>query len=411
MPRIPPELCTRCKGYKLLCGLPRCPILDRFRVQIQAATLVRGNSVEGDSPPSVLVGEYGYPRVRVHYMIPPGERGDDAAYREAPGEWSRRREPLSRIIGLRSGMVSATIRARVQDPWRLYELEVSLAAASSRPVDSEAELARPPTPRLLFDGVSKPIGPSAPAVRVRVSSNPSIPRPVESAISDDDLASRMTVELYRRGVDVYTIQRMLSLGLLGRLRRRRLVPTRWAITAVDDMVSKYLRERLRGAREASRAEVYYGEYLGNRFLIVIKPGPGSFEWIEAWHPSGVWTRGAGGLIFWRLMEDPRGRATASDGGFSAARLPVLEHLASRGVVGDVVIIREILPSYYAPVGNWHIRETVRRALESGPVAVDPLEDELRDLISSRLTVPLREVESRSLLLGLGRRVARLTDFM
>ncbi len=411
MPRIPPELCTRCKGYKLLCGLPRCPILDRFRSQIHAVNLVRGSSLEGETPPSLLVGEYGYPRVSIHYMIPPGARGEEAAYHEAPGKWSERREPLSRIIDLRSRMVSATFKARVDDPWKLYELEVSLAAASERPVDSEAELAKPPSPRLVFDGISKPVGPSAPARRVRVASNPRIPRPLDKAIWDDEVASRMIVDLYRRGVDLYMIQRSLSLGLLGRRRHRRLVPTRWAITAVDDTISRHLRQVIRSYREVSSTEVYYGEYLGNRFLIVIKPGPGSFEWIEAWHPSGVWTRGAGGVTYWRLLEDPLGRSEARDGGFSAARLPVLEYLASRGVRGDVVIIREILPTYYAPVGNWHIRETVGRALQSGPVLRDPSGDELRDVVARRLSIPAGEIASRSLLLGLGRRMARITDFM
>ena len=29
--RISAELCVRCKGYKRLCGLPYCPLMERFR--------------------------------------------------------------------------------------------------------------------------------------------------------------------------------------------------------------------------------------------------------------------------------------------------------------------------------------------------------------------------------------------
>ncbi len=64
MPRIPPELCTRCKGYRLLCGLPSCPILDRLRSQ--ARSLERAGwsqELHGSTPPSILVGERGYPGV------------------------------------------------------------------------------------------------------------------------------------------------------------------------------------------------------------------------------------------------------------------------------------------------------------------------------------------------------------
>jgi len=374
MPRVPPELCARCKGYKRLCGLPRCPILDSFRSQVRAVLRSSAGLVEGATPPSSLVGEWGYPKVNVYYMIPPSVRGDRASYYDAPREWSLRNEPLHRIIELRSSLVSASMRVPVTAPERLYELEITPAALSVKPVDSEAELRRPPTPRLVFDGVSKPVGPSSPARRVRVTGTPKLGGKLERMIWDDAPTREAVVELYNSGLDVYTIQKALSLGALGRLRRRRLVPTRWAITAVDDMLSSWLRSRLRGRPTISGAEVYTAEYLGNRFAVILYPGSGHFEWVEAWHPATAWTPGAGRVVTWRVHEDPLGRRTADDGGFSAARLAVLEHLNERGRVADVVIIREILPSYYAPVGNWHIRETVRQALSGQPRRYESMDE-------------------------------------
>jgi len=411
--RVPPELCARCKGYKRLCGLPRCPILEVFRGQVYASTRIQGTQVEGATPPGVLVGESGYPRVRVYYMVPPGMYGEDAYYRDAPSLWAARREPLAQIIRLRSELVSATIRAEARDPYTLYTREIGLASISEKPVDSEAILAKPPVARLRFDGISKPRGPSAPAKKIHVSGDPSLPRPVEKAIWDDALAEEAVWELYRAGVPVYTIQRMMSLGFLGRLRRRRLVPTRWAITAVDEILSRRLRGELRGAPTIDKPELYYGEYLGNRFLIVLLPGPGTFEWVEAWKPSTVWTKRAARTIVVRVEEDPLGRATAEDGGFSAAKLPVLEHLYARGRTADAVILREITPSYYAPVGNWHIRETVAQALARGPLAVAEDEAEARRLaekiLSSRGGDPDPLLGASRLLPRRGPR-RRITDF-
>ncbi|MEB3780450.1 MAG: Nre family DNA repair protein [Desulfurococcales archaeon] len=412
MPRIPPELCARCKGYKKLCGLPTCPILDRFRSQIHAANKIRDSVIEGESPPSILVGERGYPRVRVYYLIPPGYRGEEARYHEAPVEWTLRREPLQGIIRLRSELVSAYKRVEVNDPWKLYEDEISISAISERPVDSEAHLARPPSPRLSFNGLTKPLGPSAPVMKLRISSNPAIPRVIERAIWDDAKTTTSLIDLYTRGIDVYTLQKMLSAGLLGRIRRRRVVPTRWAITAVDDTISKYLRERIRDFKEASDVKVYYSEYLGNRFLIILMPGHGSVEWIEAWHPFTVWTRGARRVLYWRIYEDPLGRANGMDGGFSAARISVLEHLARSRVKGDVVIIREILPSYYAPVGNWHIRESVKRALSLPPIAVNPTLQELQSIIESKTSLRMNQLSNYVTLIGLGKkRISRITEFI
>ncbi len=406
---IPASLCVRCKGYKRLCGLPRCPILERFQAQTLAATRIQGRELGGLTPPGAVVGEHGYPRVRVYYAIPPTRDPADAAYREAPREWASRRVPLRRIIELRASTPTAAFEAQVTDPWKLYESELTPAALSLRPVDSEARLARPPVPRLRFDGITKPVGPTAPAERIAVTGSPSLPRKLESLIWDDAKAIDAVRELYLSGVDVYTIQRAMSLGALGSLKRRRLVPTRWAITAVDDILAGILRERLKGRPWIEGVEVYRAEYLGNRFTVILHPGPGRFEWVEAWHPRGLWTSTARDPMVWRVAEDDRGKATAVDGGFSAARTAILEALAKRGRRADVVIIREITPAYYAPVGNWHIREAVRMAMERDPLRMDSLEEAVAYALSLLEADP-RKVASKSPTLR-GVRQTKITDYM
>ncbi len=384
MPRIPPELCTRCKGYRRLCGLPTCPILDRLRSQVQALSRAGWErKVEGASPPSALVGEHGYPKVNLYYMVPPGVWGPEARKFEDPQGWAMSRIPLDVIVRLRSQLIAASVKVNAKKPYeKLYESEVGLAPLSVRPVDSEVELEKRPVPKVTFNGETKPVGPTAPAKSVRVGSNPSLPRPLERIIWDDVKASEAIRELYDAGVSIYAIQRALSLGFLGRLGRRRLVPTRWAITAVDEVLSASHRERLRNAKEVDDVEVYYSEYLGNRFLVILKPGPGWIEWIEAWHPGGLWTPNALQPTVWRVLEDPRGKRDADDGGFSAAKQAVLEALERRGRIADIIIVREITPSYYAPVGNWHIKETVRKAMEKGPILRNPDERELEEVATS-----------------------------
>ncbi len=410
MPSIPPELCARCKGYKLLCGLPRCPILDKFRAQVTAVQGLTGKYVQGSTPPSVLVGEYGYPKVSLYFMVPPNKLGEEAAYYDAPKLWAERRESLGIIVRLRSEMISGYQRLSVGEPWRLYETEVGLAAVAERPVDTELILKAQPIPRLAFDGITKPVGPRAPSEKVVVSGEPKLSKKVDEAIWDDANASDIIWELYRSGVDVYKIQDMMSLGFLGRLRRRRLVPTRWAITAVDDIISRQLRQELRDLPAVNSIEVHEAEYLGNRFLIFLMPGEGYFEWIEVWHPRGIWTQAASSPIVERVEEDPLGRASTEDGGFSAARLSVLESLVNMRRKADVVIVREVLPSYYAPVGNWHIRETVRRAMEQRPEALASAEEAVARL-ARWITVNPSYVLSQSVLLGTRYKKRSLIDYM
>lgn len=201
MTRIPAELCARCKGYKKLCGLPKCPILEEFRSQLNSSLKIIDKNAGGSTPPSGLVGEYGYPKVLFHYMIPPGINGDEAKYRDNPILWSIKKEPLENIIKMRSELVSATIVVDINRPWELYQNEIGLAIISERPVDSEVLLKKPPLPKLSFDGITKPVGPRAPAEKIIVRSNPKLSKATEKIIWDDLKAENALWNLYKEGVD------------------------------------------------------------------------------------------------------------------------------------------------------------------------------------------------------------------
>lgn len=368
--RIPPQLCARCKGYKKLCGLPACPILEKFRLQAEAVSRIQGGrEVEGATPPSIVVGEAGYPRVPLLFNIPPGAYGDSARIYDAPEIWRETRPGLRELLGLRSSLVASITRFDARNPWRLYEKEISLVAVSERSVESRAVLAKPPIPSLRFDGILAPQGPTAPAEKIEVEGSPKLPRRLEKLIWDDARSIEAMLELYRSGVDVYLLIRALSLGLLGRIRSRRLVPTRWAITAVDQTISTRLLHYVRIYDTIDQVELYHGGYLGNYFTVILVPGGYEAEMIEVWHPLTPWTRSADRPVVFYIEEHPSLRIEPLDGGYIAARLAVAEHLYRRRRQAKVIIVREITKDYYAPIGNWHIRETMRRILSAGPAAV------------------------------------------
>ncbi len=409
MTRIPPELCAQCKGYKKLCGLPRCPILEEFRARVNSSLRISNKDVNGSTPPSGLIGEYGYPKVLFHYMIPPGLSGDNARYRDNPVLWSIRKEPLDNIVKMRSELVSATVIVDINRPWELYQNEIGLAIISERPVDSEVLLKKEPLPKLSFDGITKPVGPKAPAEKIIVRDNPKLSATTEKIIWDDLKAEKAIWKIYTSGVDIYTIQNMFSLGFLGKTKNRRLVPTRWSITAVDDIISNELRKKIRDFNDINSIMAFEGEYLSNRFLIVFTPGEGSFEWIEVWHPSSIWTKYATKPIIDKVEEDALGRVSNMDGGFSAARLSVLEYLYKIKRKANVVILREILPTYYAPVGNWHIRETVKNSLLKDPIIKTNDIKEVIFYIRNWIKANPEDVIEKSNLLNLKKK--KLTEFM
>lgn len=403
------SLCVKCKGGKKLCGLGKCPILERVKSHVNIYKYVESERFDGATPPSLLVGEYGYPKVRVMLNVPPGRYGSDAVIYDAPILWWGKLG-LEDIIRLRSSMVASTTIVDIKDPWRLYEREINIAAVSAKPVESEIRLVSKPKVRVVFNGLTKPVALTGLAEDIKITSNPYVGGLLEKRIFDDVKAAETIRELYLSGYDVYTLIHALSGGLLGEKKNRKIVPTRWAITAVDSTLGDYFRRKILEYEYVDKVYAYTGEYLGNRFLVVIYPGSLEFEWMEAWHGRGLWTPFTKRVSIFRVYEDPWGRFDYMDGGFMAARLPVLEHLYRMRRQGGVLIYREILPTYYAPVGNWHIRETVRRMLTKIPRKYDDLSEALNRELSF-FTIDKKYWLRKSKVVGRLHRQMKLSDFL
>ncbi len=371
MRTIPAELCVKCKGNKLLCGLRSCPILERFRSTIGVVNKVYDkNEIQGSTPPSIVIGERNYPRVNISFNIPPDIYGDEAKIYEDPKGWWGKAS-IYDIINYRSSLLSNTLEVKVEDVWKLYDKELSLAAVSEKPVQSESKIDGTVLPKLKFDGYVLPRGPSAKAQNLEVIENPRLNKTLDKLIFDDLKAEDAIVKLYQETQDVYTIINALSLGLLGVKKNRKLVPTRWAITAVDSTIGKNLLSQIRNYNEIDTIDVYYQKYLGNYFHIILYPSSYKVTWIEIWHPLSLW---ASELTVSELTENYWGEYSSMDGGYMAARLAVLEYLEKIKRSSGIIIVREITNEYFAPLGNWHIRETVRKAMENRIGKFDTLEN-------------------------------------
>ena len=368
-------VCILCRGVRMMCGRPYCPALAVRRASAKLAKAV-GDRLEGSTPPSVYVGWRGYPRVRVGPAAPP-QVGDTGVF-EAPEAWLERRmeEVLEMRLSLIRGLSYAHVKRRDGVVEALREL-----ALSSTPVEVEMRFLRPPRGGPLLDPHAPPMGPSGVLDRVKILGNPKVDRHVEKAYGDVDLkASEAVVTLYRAGIPVSAIQRLLSVGALGTAKRRRLVPTRWSITAVDDTISKHLLSEIREFPWLNEVHLYLRKYAKNLFAAILAPGAWSFEWIEAWFPGTTWNRGREVEVegdwegYW-------GRTTyASIGGcYYAARLATCEHLYRLRRQAVAVVVREIYEGFDLPIGVWFVRENLRRMYSSRPLRFDTVEEALSHL--------------------------------
>ena len=272
-------------------------------------------------------------------------------------------------------------------------------ALSTSPVDVELALKKRPQRQFVLDDAIQPFGPSALVQKMSIGTS-RWNQHIEKAYGDTDLkATGAVTTLYRKGVLVTRIQRAFSVGAFGLKDNRRLVPTRWSITAVDSILSKDMVKRIKTFPEINEYRLYESRYLDNRFEVLLMPRAWSYEAMEAWYPGTAWNQDGRSIILFSDWEDYEGRTTyAKIGGcYYAARLAVGELLMKERRQATAIVLREAHPGYIMPVGVWQVRENVRNAMKQSPIKCDTL-DEALARIASQFQIPIQSWIRRSQLL-------------
>ena len=194
---------------------------------------------------------------------------------------------------------------------------------------------------------------------------------IEKAFYDKDLkAEDAVLKLYNSGIELSQIQKCFSIGMFG--KKRKLVPTRWSITATDDIISKSLVSEILDYNLIDCSKVFSFTHLGNIFSVILFPHRWLFEMEEAWYDENQQ------IGFGADSEDARGidHPPAIAGAYFAAKLAVAEYLSKNKIQAAVLVLREIKPEYAIPVGVWQVREGVREAMKQKPYLASNLDDAL-----------------------------------
>jgi len=348
------------------------------------ANLFSSNFISGSSPPSVFVGSYGYPKVLAGPMLPPLH--GDTTILDLPEHWLGK--SLEEIVNYRLSLVRGVQSVSVSNPQGKYIENLQEVAMSSRPIDSDIEFFKNTVPVTSIDGENPPFGPIG-EIKTAKFSNSASDRVIQRIFYDKDvLAQDSVLELYNKGIEITRIQKCFSIGMLG--KNRRLVPTRWSITATDDIVSKSLVEQIMEFDLTDICQVFSYNHIGNYFSIIIFPSRWMFELQEAWYDQ------QGNIGFGSDFEDARGldHYPATAGAHFAARLGVTEYLFKNKIQAAAMVLREIRPEYAVPVGVWQVREGIRMAMKQRPQLVSSFEEGL-DLACKGLSIDKKEWLAKS----------------
>jgi len=365
-------------------------------------------TLSGATPPSVFVGRYGYPKVKVGPMVPPLH--GDTTILDKPEMWLGK--SIEDIVNYRLSLVRGVLDIDIHTTGGKYIDSLQELAMASKSAESEATFEKKPIfdvqqeKELGLDTESAPFGPVAPLKNFKTSSF-SVDQRLENVYYDKDLhAAEAVVELYKKGVEVSRIHRVLSMGMLGLQKNRRLVPTRWSISATDDIISVNLIRGIHTYPTIDFFEIYKYSHLGNYYSIILIPDNiWSFEMQEAWFDNN------GNLGIGADFEDAKGldHYPSIAGAYFAARLGVAEHLLKRRRKAAALVLREIHSDYVMPVGVWQIREGIREALRRKKRQVESFEKAL-SFACLNLSVSKKEWIKNSKIYKNMREQMRITDF-
>jgi hypothetical protein len=366
--------------------------------------------LDGASPPSVFIGRMGYPRVAIGPMIPP-VMGDTSVI-DTPEMWLDK--SLDEIVDFRSQLVRGKYMVDVMDvenPNRVVEFTRELAL-SKNPVFSEAIFSKKPAGKISFYDEVQPHGPSAPITNLDIT-NPRYEQRIEKAYYDTDLRARDAVlNIYKEGVQVSKIQKAFSVGAFGLKKRRRFVPTRWSITAVDSTIGAEMMKQTKINPYINEFRVYFLNQFDNRWIVLMTPSEWQYELIEAWYPNTTWNPYGSSISIFNSYEFYDGRTTYAEigGCYYAARLAVNEVLTKERRQAGVVVMREAHPGYILPIGVWNVRESVRSALQNSYQKFTTLHEALVH-VSGIMDIPLQRWITNSAVLKNQLYQKRLEDFL
>ncbi len=356
------------------------------------------------SSPAPFIGRYGYPNINIGVLSP--QFSGDTSYYDSPKLWSKGNFGIGQIASMRYGLVNSRMQWNIKEVHKQNRFmnicqEVGMAKRSA---ELEINLQHKPQLQLKPEREIIPFGPQGQIKQARITANTKVDTRIERVVSDTDLKSSLAlISLYQKGFQESFLNKVLSTANLGIKKDRKLVPTRWSVTAVDDTVGKQLITDVKNL-PVGDYQVHFGGGWGNYYLVLMFPEVWSYELFETYLNKKVnpWSKNS--YAYSTDHELFPGRKTYAEetaGGYYAARLPILEKMKSNKRQNSTLVLRFITPEYNVPLGVWVCREATRKSLSEKPISFASKELMIKyatELVSKKLGFNLQLLLRKSKLL-------------
>ncbi len=357
----------------------------------------------GSSPPEIFVGRWNYPNVYAG-ILSPQEYGNTQILSSAE-LWHQNKLSISEVLNFRNKLVYGRVQSNIKKQNPVFSSAFKEIAMAYNSVAAEFRLKKPIAKNLEKESRVPLIAHAADVEKVSLQENPKIRPKVDYIVNDRDAKSVTSIlELDKAGIETSSIIKLLSAGLLGMKSNRKLVPTRWSITAIDDTLSKEKLKSIKFFPEIPGIELFNAEYLGNHYEFLLLPEKFSFEVIEiSLKNQGIWHD-------YESFFQRKSYADSVTGAYYANRLALTEYLEKIKRQAQCIVFREVRPEYYAPLGVGILRQISREAFSKQPEKFSTLKDALQSA-QNRIKQPISNFASKSIILNNYGKQQKLNNFL
>ncbi len=364
--------------------------LKKLTANLNVKSVDVGRELDGSTPPSIFIGSWNYPKVYAGPMIAPLQ--GDTSIMDMPESWIPQQKTQEDIIGYRLSLVRGKQTVGIEDLGNSFVEKLQEISLSSTSIESEAEFGSRPR-GLSFSDETAPHGPSALIEKFDIESV-KWDHQLEKVYYDTDFkAAAATIDLHSKGIPFSNIQKAFSVGTMGIEKNRKLVPTRWSITACDTIIADNLLKEVRNCDILDTYRVYEFSSLNNYYAVLLIPTEWQYEWMEAF----LHVLGREELIFAdHELNGGKKEYSRVGGCYYTCKMAVLEALAREKKQAGAIVLREAYNGY-VPLGVFNVRENVRSAMNMIPREFEDMKTAL-NYIETKLKLPMERFKETSTLL-------------
>ncbi len=365
--------------------------LKKLTENIQMKSVNIRKNLEGSTPPSLFIGAWAYPKVYAGPMMT--QKTGDTYILDSPESWIKENKTQKDIINYRMQLIRGKQLIKINDIENPFVEKLQDISLASKSIDSEAIFSKKPR-GAVFSEDSTPHGPSAAIEKFNIDAV-KWDKQLEKTFYDTDLkANEAIFKLHHKNVPFSAIQKAFSVGAMGIKNKRKLVPTRWSITACDSTLADQFLKEVRKFDIIDNFRLYEFGSLENYYAIILTPTEWQYEWYEAF----IKILGKEELLFSDYETNTGKKEYSSVGGcFYTCKMAVLDSLLKEKKQAGLIVFREAYKGY-VPLGVFNVRENIKNAMNQQYKEFETLNDTLKHA-DKKLKLPISRYVKKGTLLN------------